>query len=186
MWVPSHCCTTNRGAAVSWCQLSAKRINASFSYVHSCYQAWYIHSCVRMSMQINCIVILEHSCCLGNSSLNSKWLNVPVIICLNCAVVHIGKWHCIVTEWLIDNSEWPKTFTDWQSRVIHKHFRLACNWVVFALQGLRETVHPYNFVARNGFKELLETSEAGDRAFPLLPRLIPPLRAALVRFWCPF
>lgn len=51
--------------------------------------------------------------------------------------------------------------------------------LVLLAEGLRETVHPYNFVARIGFKELLETSEAGDRAIPLIPRLIPPLRAAL-------
>lgn len=51
--------------------------------------------------------------------------------------------------------------------------------LVFMAEGLRETVHPHNFVAKMGFKELLETTEATEKTLPLLPRLIPPLRAAL-------
>ena len=47
-------------------------------------------------------------------------------------------------------------------------------------QGLRETVHPYTFVARTGFKELLESEGAGDKAKPLLPKLQHSLRQALV------
>ncbi len=39
--------------------------------------------------------------------------------------------------------------------------------------------HPFPFVARNGFRELLELPDAGVRAVPLLSRLLAPIRAAL-------
>uniref|UniRef100_A0A5F9DLI5 Parkin coregulated like n=1 Tax=Oryctolagus cuniculus TaxID=9986 RepID=A0A5F9DLI5_RABIT len=46
--------------------------------------------------------------------------------------------------------------------------------------GLRETKHPYTFVSKEGFKELLLVKGASEKAMPLLPRLIPVLKAALV------
>ncbi|XP_074642511.1 PACRG-like protein [Tubulanus polymorphus] len=46
-------------------------------------------------------------------------------------------------------------------------------------EGIRETVHPYTFVARCGFKELLETSGSGEKAVSLLPKLLNPLKQAL-------
>ena len=46
--------------------------------------------------------------------------------------------------------------------------------------GIRETVHPYSFVARQGFKELLATPDAGPTATKLIPKLIMPLKAALI------
>ncbi len=52
--------------------------------------------------------------------------------------------------------------------------------LVLWLQGLKETKHPYCFVARQGFKELLEVPDAGPKVFPVLIKLVPPLRAALV------
>ncbi|XP_033122429.1 PACRG-like protein [Anneissia japonica] len=45
-------------------------------------------------------------------------------------------------------------------------------------EGLQEFKHPYMFVAQNGFRELLEVPDAQVKAMPLLPRLIPPIRAA--------
>uniref|UniRef100_A0A8C0GIE0 Parkin coregulated like n=1 Tax=Chelonoidis abingdonii TaxID=106734 RepID=A0A8C0GIE0_CHEAB len=45
--------------------------------------------------------------------------------------------------------------------------------------GLRETKHPYTFVSKEGFKELLLVEDATEKAIPLLPRLIPVLKAAL-------
>uniref|UniRef100_A0A8C4LIS1 Parkin coregulated like n=1 Tax=Equus asinus TaxID=9793 RepID=A0A8C4LIS1_EQUAS len=45
--------------------------------------------------------------------------------------------------------------------------------------GLRETKHPYTFVSKEGFRELLLVQGAADKAVPLLPRLIPVLKAAL-------
>uniref|UniRef100_A0A8C0LUS2 Parkin coregulated like n=2 Tax=Canis lupus familiaris TaxID=9615 RepID=A0A8C0LUS2_CANLF len=46
--------------------------------------------------------------------------------------------------------------------------------------GLRETRHPYTFVSKEGFRELLLVPGASEKAVPLLPRLIPVLKAALV------
>ncbi|KAB1282672.1 PACRG-like protein [Camelus dromedarius] len=57
-------------------------------------------------------------------------------------------------------------------------------------EGLRETKHPYTFVSKEGFRELLLVAGAPEKAVPLLPRLIPVLKAALVFFFsppaCPF
>ena len=47
-------------------------------------------------------------------------------------------------------------------------------------QGLKETVHPYGFVARTGFKELLEVNGSEQKAIPLLPKVCMAIRAALV------
>ncbi|XP_008827536.1 PACRG-like protein isoform X1 [Nannospalax galili] len=46
-------------------------------------------------------------------------------------------------------------------------------------EGLRETKHPYTFVSKEGFRELLLVKGAPEKAVPLLPRLIPVLKAAL-------
>ncbi|KAJ6659416.1 hypothetical protein lerEdw1_019148 [Lerista edwardsae] len=46
-------------------------------------------------------------------------------------------------------------------------------------EGLRETRHPYTFVSKEGFKELLLVENAAKKAIPLLPRLVPVLKAAL-------
>ncbi|XP_032807952.1 PACRG-like protein isoform X1 [Petromyzon marinus] len=46
-------------------------------------------------------------------------------------------------------------------------------------EGLRETCHPYTFVSREGFRELLQTQGSNEKALPLLPRLAPILKSAL-------
>merc|ERR1712087_191097 len=46
--------------------------------------------------------------------------------------------------------------------------------------GLRETVHPYTLLSCLGFKEMLESQGAGAKAAPLLPKVVPPLRSALI------
>ncbi|XP_043549991.1 PACRG-like protein [Chiloscyllium plagiosum] len=46
-------------------------------------------------------------------------------------------------------------------------------------EGLRETKHPYTFVAKEGFKELLEIENAAEKAIPLVPKVVPKLKAAL-------
>ncbi|XP_064631438.1 PACRG-like protein [Lineus longissimus] len=51
--------------------------------------------------------------------------------------------------------------------------------LVTLAEGLRETVHPYTFVARTGFKELLETPDSGVKAIPILPKLQHPIRLAM-------
>ncbi|XP_010858521.1 PREDICTED: PACRG-like protein isoform X1 [Bison bison bison] len=53
-------------------------------------------------------------------------------------------------------------------------------------EGLRETKHPYTFVSKEGFRELLLVTGAPEKAVPLLPRLIPVLKAALgqmIPYW---
>jgi hypothetical protein len=47
-------------------------------------------------------------------------------------------------------------------------------------EGLIETKHPYHFVARKGFKDLLNARGAGERIAPLVHRLVPPIRATLI------
>ncbi|NWW73816.1 PACRL protein, partial [Climacteris rufus] len=46
-------------------------------------------------------------------------------------------------------------------------------------EGLRETKHPYTFVSKEGFKELLLVEGASEKAIPLLPRLVPVLKVTL-------
>jgi hypothetical protein len=49
-----------------------------------------------------------------------------------------------------------------------------------SFKGLRETSHPFNFVAQTGFKDLLETQDADEKAINVLTKLIIPLKNALV------
>ena len=51
--------------------------------------------------------------------------------------------------------------------------------LVIMAEGLRETKHPYNFLACQGFHEMLEQPDAGVKTVPILPKLIRPLRLAL-------
>uniref|UniRef100_A0A8B9MWG7 Uncharacterized protein n=1 Tax=Accipiter nisus TaxID=211598 RepID=A0A8B9MWG7_9AVES len=60
----------------------------------------------------------------------------------------------------------------YESSLLSKH-------VLHLQQGLRETKHPYTFVSKEGFKELLMVEGATEKAIPLLPRLVPVLKAAL-------
>lgn len=61
-----------------------------------------------------------------------------------------------------------------------KQGSLLSKHVLHLQQGLRETKHPYTFVSKEGFKELLMVEGATEKAIPLLPRLVPVLKAALV------
>ena len=47
-------------------------------------------------------------------------------------------------------------------------------------QGLKETQHPYTFISREAFIELCELAESRDKVIPLLSRIIPPVKMALV------
>lgn len=51
--------------------------------------------------------------------------------------------------------------------------------LVTLAEGLRETKHPYAFVARQGFVELLQVPDAGSKALPVLSKVISPIRTAL-------
>ncbi|CAC5380791.1 PACRG-like protein [Mytilus coruscus] len=46
-------------------------------------------------------------------------------------------------------------------------------------EGLQESIHPYSFVARTGFKEMLESNGAIEKVLPLLPKVCYGVRAAL-------
>lgn len=51
--------------------------------------------------------------------------------------------------------------------------------LVTLAEGLKETVHPYTFVSRTGFKELLEVQGSGDKAVQVLPKIVLAVRSAL-------
>ncbi|NXM69223.1 PACRL protein, partial [Serilophus lunatus] len=51
--------------------------------------------------------------------------------------------------------------------------------LVTLAEGLRETRHPYTFVSKEGFKQLLLVEGATEKVIPLLPRLVPVLKATL-------
>ena len=52
--------------------------------------------------------------------------------------------------------------------------------LILVAEGLCETDFPFNFIARNAFKELLDAELVGDKAELVLPRLIAPLRLSLM------
>ena len=47
-------------------------------------------------------------------------------------------------------------------------------------EGLRETAHPFAFVAQNGFRDLLETPNSCEKTVDVLAKVINPLKQALV------
>ncbi|KAK3095621.1 hypothetical protein FSP39_016777 [Pinctada imbricata] len=51
--------------------------------------------------------------------------------------------------------------------------------LVTLAEGLKETVHPYTFVSRTGFKEMLEVNGANVKVIPVLPKVTMAIRAAL-------
>ncbi|EQC29245.1 hypothetical protein SDRG_13118 [Saprolegnia diclina VS20] len=52
--------------------------------------------------------------------------------------------------------------------------------LVTCCEGFQETDHPYVFLARQGFNDLMTANGADDKVRPLLGLLIPPIRAALM------
>lgn len=51
--------------------------------------------------------------------------------------------------------------------------------LVTCAEGIAETQHPFTFIARSGYRDLLRTTRAAEEAVALLPRLVGPLRANL-------
>lgn len=51
--------------------------------------------------------------------------------------------------------------------------------VMFA-EGLKELDFPHNFVAHEGFVQLLQIQDAEERTLPVLPKLITPIKVALM------
>jgi len=52
--------------------------------------------------------------------------------------------------------------------------------LIICFEGLSETKHPYNFVARQSIKEMLSANGAYEKVVAILPKLINPLRSALM------
>jgi hypothetical protein len=46
-------------------------------------------------------------------------------------------------------------------------------------EGLLETVHPYNFAARQCIREMLQARGSHNKVIPLLSKLVNPLRMSL-------
>lgn len=77
-------------------------------------------------------------------------------------------------------------------RINHGSVTMRLNWdqqpsqlpydplLITCFEGLIETEHPFLFVARQGCRELLIADGAADKAIPLIPRLVMPLRVALM------
>uniref|UniRef100_A0A8C8VL75 Parkin coregulated like n=1 Tax=Pelusios castaneus TaxID=367368 RepID=A0A8C8VL75_9SAUR len=96
-----------------------------------------------------------------------------------------------------DHSRAPSAFSAIYSkggipcRLVHGSVKHKLQWeclpetlpfdplLITLAEGLRETKHPYTFVSKEGFKELLLVEGATEKAIPLLPRLVPVLKAAL-------
>jgi len=51
--------------------------------------------------------------------------------------------------------------------------------LITCFEGLIEEQHPFNFIAKEAIKELLESQGSADKALPLLARIAAPLRNAL-------
>lgn len=52
--------------------------------------------------------------------------------------------------------------------------------LIICFEGLLETVHPYNFAAKQCVRELLTAKGAEEKVIPILGRLIPHLKNALI------
>ncbi|XP_025041326.1 PACRG-like protein isoform X1 [Pelodiscus sinensis] len=96
-----------------------------------------------------------------------------------------------------DNSRAPSAFSAIYSkggipcRLVHGSVKHKLQWeclpetlpfdplLITLAEGLKETKHPYTFVSKEGFKELLLVEGATEKAIPLLPRLVPVLKTAL-------
>eukprot|EP01017_Pseudomicrothorax_dubius_P019461 TRINITY_DN2140_c0_g3_i4.p1 TRINITY_DN2140_c0_g3~~TRINITY_DN2140_c0_g3_i4.p1 ORF type:complete len:242 (-),score=21.89 TRINITY_DN2140_c0_g3_i4:262-987(-) len=50
--------------------------------------------------------------------------------------------------------------------------------LVTCFEGLLEDKHPYNFIAREAIRQLLESDDAAEKVIPLIPRIVAPLRNA--------
>lgn len=65
----------------------------------------------------------------------------------------------------------------------HPPEKVAFDPVLITLaDGLRETQFPFSFVAQAGFKDLLETQDADEKAVAVLPKLVQPIKSALVSY----
>jgi hypothetical protein len=66
---------------------------------------------------------------------------------------------------------------EWQVDIEDEAFDFGL--LVTCAEGIAETQHPFTFIARSGYRDLLRTTRAAEEAVALLPRLVGPLRANL-------
>jgi hypothetical protein len=52
--------------------------------------------------------------------------------------------------------------------------------LVTCVEGFQETEHPFVFLARTAFRELMQLEDARKKTIPILSQVIPPLRGALM------
>ena len=52
--------------------------------------------------------------------------------------------------------------------------------LITCVEGFEETEHPYVFLARAMFREMIQLDDAREKTVPLLPQLMPALRRALM------
>ncbi|TMW62033.1 hypothetical protein Poli38472_009526 [Pythium oligandrum] len=77
-------------------------------------------------------------------------------------------------------------------RINHGSIKNALHWtkppetldfsplLVTCVEGFLETEHPFVFLARTMFRDLLQVEDAREKTLAVLPQLIPPLRVALM------
>lgn len=53
-------------------------------------------------------------------------------------------------------------------------------YLVACVEGFLETEHPFVFLSRTMFRELLRLDDAREKTMTVLPQVIPPLRMALM------
>ncbi|RHY25237.1 hypothetical protein DYB32_008444 [Aphanomyces invadans] len=82
--------------------------------------------------------------------------------------------------------------TSGDSRINHGGIKNSLQWntppeeldynplLVTCCEGFLETDHPFVFLARQGFQDLMGANGADDKVRPLLGLLIPPIRGALM------
>ena len=68
---------------------------------------------------------------------------------------------------------------EWQVDIENDDFDFGL--LVVCCEGIAESKHPFTFIARSGFRDLLRTRRAPEEASRLLPQLVGPLRANLGR-----
>ncbi|TYZ64081.1 hypothetical protein PybrP1_002683 [[Pythium] brassicae (nom. inval.)] len=77
-------------------------------------------------------------------------------------------------------------------RINHGSIKNALHWtkdpatldfnplLITCVEGFQEVEHPFVFLARTAFKELMKSADAAEKAAAVLPQVIQPLRAALM------
>eukprot|EP01028_Stygiella_incarcerata_P008878 TRINITY_DN39990_c0_g1_i1.p1 TRINITY_DN39990_c0_g1~~TRINITY_DN39990_c0_g1_i1.p1 ORF type:complete len:169 (-),score=38.41 TRINITY_DN39990_c0_g1_i1:11-517(-) len=77
-------------------------------------------------------------------------------------------------------------------RIQHSATKMSISWdhdpselsydplLLYVVEGLRETQHPYVFIAPQALEELLEAGGAAEKVIPLLPKVVGHIRMAMM------